>query len=513
MSIGYRSYFEVPGDNQLAHELLLRTVEEKRPPITLTSATKYLKWNIPVPTPPVKKAHYDIVLGVSTKNLDLKAVEAIIITIQHKIGDDSTAKSEVITPHELSNLCSPYADSANTSCDEGSKNSEITTIATDDTYFRWKLHEKLIHLGEGDPVQMVMEFKTWQGESTDYGSIKLHFTEILTGSQALYMSDPRYREHEPFICSVDINRTGCSQLDADLEGPKRVTDYTISGDGSHVLVTTVAEDHRFSQLWTFKEPPLVMPSRLSKESNNSQQPSHAKGSARSKPFQPLLVAWMQLPRGNTIAYGCCLSWNGSQIACIDLGGLDGGSDKKEKVEEYGVEEETPIPAENPRQNATAFYKVNISCTEVPVGVVDGSGFMSFDSEEQCPAPSTTVSESRNYFPDTIYYSATTLQVREYKKTTQRLKEEKSPIVDVTADSSSKSQTVVSEAFGRRQDRQQQSQEQEQEKVDANTGENRAVMEMFKQFQEEQRLMRKEQIEAERLEQREVYKTLLMAQEE
>ncbi|KAG0380252.1 hypothetical protein BGX24_009370 [Mortierella sp. AD032] len=64
LSVGYRSYFEVPGDDLLAHELL------ERPPITLTSATKSLKWNIPVPTPPVKKTHYDIVLGVCTKNLD-----------------------------------------------------------------------------------------------------------------------------------------------------------------------------------------------------------------------------------------------------------------------------------------------------------------------------------------------------------------------------------------------------------------------------------------------------------
>ncbi|KAG0380253.1 hypothetical protein BGX24_009371 [Mortierella sp. AD032] len=181
-----------------------------------------------------------------------------------------------------------------------------------------------------------------------------------------------YREHEPFICSVDVNRTRYDQLDVDLEGPKRVTDYTISGDGSHVLVTTVTEDHRFLQLWTFKEPSPVVPSRFSKGSNYSQQPSHSKGSTLSKPCSRCLSPGCSYQEATKL----------HTIACIDLSGLDGGSDKKEKVEEYRVEEENSIPVEN--QNATAFYKVNINCAEVPAGVADGSGFKRFNPEEQCP---------------------------------------------------------------------------------------------------------------------------------
>ncbi|KAG0375323.1 hypothetical protein BGX24_009247 [Mortierella sp. AD032] len=343
----YRSYFEVLDDDHLTNELLLRPVEEQRLPITLTSATKYLKCTIPVPIPPVKKSHYDIVLGVSTKNLNLDAVEVIIITIQHKIGDNSTANSEVITPQELIRLCSigaqGDADRASAAGEEGSTSCEITTMAPDEPCFRWKLYEKLIHLGEEEPVQLVVEVKTWQGESTDYGSIKLHYTEILNESQAFYMDDPMYREHMPFIYTIDINRTGCPLLDALPEGPKRITDYIISGDVSRVLVITVAGDHQLLQLWDFVEG---------------------------------LVAWMQLPIANETAYDYCLSSDGSQLVCIDLGGLDGGSDKEE---EKGEGEE-----EAPKQNSTAFYEVDIDYTRVPPGVIAGCGFLRFNVEKICP---------------------------------------------------------------------------------------------------------------------------------
>ncbi|KAF9958744.1 hypothetical protein BGZ70_009105, partial [Mortierella alpina] len=355
----YRSYFEVLDDNdQPAHELVLQPVKEIRPPITLTSAAKYLKLTIPALTPPVKRTHFDVVLGISTGDLKLKAVEAIIITIQHKAGDDSTARSEVIIPQKLEKLCSVGvlndADRVSTLGDEGSKSCRITTMAPDDTCFRWKLHEKLIGLGD-DPVQLVLELKTWQGESTDYGSIKLQYTEILTDSQAFYAQGKRtdfmtcdwshrmYREHRPYIDTIDVNRTGCSQLDANPEGPKRITECIISGDSENALVTTVAGDHRFLQLWNI--------------------------------CQSQLVAWMQLPVANSTAYDYCLSWEGTKLVCIDLGDPDGGSDKKGEK----VKEETQMEA--PKQNATAFYDVDIEYTEVPAGMIAGSGFQRSNDEK------------------------------------------------------------------------------------------------------------------------------------
>ncbi|KAG0372928.1 hypothetical protein BGX24_012394 [Mortierella sp. AD032] len=114
------------------------------------------------------------------------------------------------------------------------------------------------------------------------------------------------------------------------------------------------------------------------------------------------------------------------------------------------------------------------------------------------------------FSDTIYYTASAPQVREYKKTTERLKEENSLTVDITANGSAESQTLDSGIFGGDCRDWLQSQKQKQEEVEANTEENSAMTEML-HFQE-QRRMRKEQMEA-WAEQQEVNKSLLTAAEE
>ncbi|KAK3841069.1 MAG: hypothetical protein J3R72DRAFT_475740 [Linnemannia gamsii] len=199
LSLGYQSYSEVRDDGQLANELLLQPVEGTHPPITLTCATKYLKWTILEPTPPIKQTHYDIVLGISTKNLNLDAVEAIIITIQHEIRDQKSAKSEVITSQELRRLYSVKAeddaDDTNTSGQENSNTSKITTTTatTDDPCFLWKLHEKLTGFKEDYSVQFAMEIKTWHWEAPDHGFTAFHYVEILTDSNTTYKDDPLYR--------------------------------------------------------------------------------------------------------------------------------------------------------------------------------------------------------------------------------------------------------------------------------------------------------------------------------
>jgi len=39
---------------------------------------------------------------------------------------------------------------------------------------------------EVEPTLLVMDIKTWQGEPDDYGSIELHYTDILIDSRAYY---------------------------------------------------------------------------------------------------------------------------------------------------------------------------------------------------------------------------------------------------------------------------------------------------------------------------------------
>ncbi|KAF9323066.1 hypothetical protein BG006_001794 [Podila minutissima] len=331
-------------------------------------------WPIPAPAPRVRKTHYDVVLGIATENLTLDTVEAIIITIHQKIQGSSFAKCEVITPQELRRLCltevQDDAGEVSTSGSQGSNSSNNATTTLESLCFRWKLHEKLTDLGEEDPVQLVMEIKTWQGESPDYGSIKLHFAEILTEARKFYMDDPLYREHRPFIHTVDLNRTGCFQLDSAQEALKKVTDYRISGDGAHILVAAVAGEHQLLQLWNFNEPPPMEPQSSSQVSDRTRQSMDSRGSLPNEPLQPRLEAWMKLPVTDDTQYELCLSWDATQFACIEL----------------------PRPFVRPSMeiiegdisNNTMFYKVETNYNTVPAGAIAGSGFRRFNPEERCP---------------------------------------------------------------------------------------------------------------------------------
>ncbi|KAG0274615.1 hypothetical protein BGZ95_009619 [Linnemannia exigua] len=252
---------------------------------------------------------------------------------------------------------------------------------------------------------IAMEVKTWQGESADYGLIELDYVEILTDAHSIYMDDPMYREHRPFIHTIDLNRTGCLQLDTDPQGPKRVTDYTISGDGSHVLVTTVAGDHRFLQLWNFKEPlPVASPPHYRKESNSLQQSSHSKESPPTKPFQLQLVAWMQIPMAHEIAYDYCLSWNGSQLVYIDLDRFDAPDVDNEEMlaSNKSCRKNGATRIESPLKNDTAFYKVDTKFTRVPPGAIAGSGYRRFNPEERCP-------QLRDFFAKSASHIIATLE--------------------------------------------------------------------------------------------------------
>ncbi|KAG0314981.1 hypothetical protein BGZ97_008771 [Linnemannia gamsii] len=287
----YRSYFETDENNPSGE---YRPVEEyattPRLPIVLTSATKYLKWTILTPSR-VQSAHYDVVLGISTKRLNLDTVEAIIITVQYYPSRyTSAAKSEVINPQELRRLCSIETEN-------------------DDICFRWKLHEKLVLFTDAQPITFAVEVKTWQDQPLDYGSIEFHYSEILTDSVAYYK------------------------------------------DGELKLL----------QLWRFEEPQSVESQRSGQESDYPCQSHRSAGSLPNDTFQPYLVAWMQLPMADD--YECCLSWDATQFAYVNLTRL------------YD-----PLNVMLDITNYTSFYKVDANYTQVPAGAIAGRGFRKFSVE-------------------------------------------------------------------------------------------------------------------------------------
>ncbi|KAG0219163.1 hypothetical protein BGX33_004481 [Mortierella sp. NVP41] len=294
-----------------------------------------------------------MVLGVSTNDMSLDAIESIVITINQDIRGFSHSKSEVITHKELKRVA------------------RIESAAQTDVNHLWKLNEKVFLSRR--PLEIVIEIITWDdhshtGDGTtsllDYGSLGLQFMEFHTDSGEYYKEDSMYVEHQPFIHSVDINRTGCQELDSFIvDHPGTITSYTVSGQGSHVLVGTIAGEQRFLQLWKFQEPP-IQSRRSSQESSHSTKSNDT----YQPPFTPQLVAWMQLPVTKEWSFDLSLSWDGSQVVVIDMYPFGLPDDEKEDY-----------------RSATAFYECDVNYKNVPERVVARSGLRRYRVEETQPA--------------------------------------------------------------------------------------------------------------------------------
>ncbi|KAF9080272.1 hypothetical protein BGX29_005464, partial [Mortierella sp. GBA35] len=77
-----------------------------------------------------------------------------------------------------------------------------------------------------------------------------------------------------------------------------------------------------------------------------------------EPFQPRLVAWMQLPETTQWSVDLLLSCDGSQFAIIDLVPLEMSDDARKNY-----------------NSITAFYICDVNHTDPPEGAVAGSGFV------------------------------------------------------------------------------------------------------------------------------------------
>ncbi|KAF9140293.1 hypothetical protein BGX30_006737 [Mortierella sp. GBA39] len=360
------------GEGHVDHrELVLAVVEQEeiQPTILINAATKYTKFTIPKST--ARETHYDIVLGVSTRDLNLNTVEAIIITYNRVTGAKNV-QSEVITSKELVRLSRKVLG-----LQYDGKNADLAGREEPEEgngeVWKWKLHKK-VFLSES-ALEVAIEVKTRDlgashyddddvegvgvggaSSSTEYGSFGLYFVEILTDARDYYSKDPRYREHQPFIHCVDINRTGYKFLDSTTaEHPQIISDYCVSKDGSHVVLATTAgrkeSETTFSlQLWNFRDPTAVTPSMPEKAISLKEE----KEGSRSQ-----LVAWMQFPATmKTWNLELVLSSDGSQLVVLDLEPLSLSSDERKNY-----------------RTTSAFYRCDIKQIEAPEGAVAGSGLV------------------------------------------------------------------------------------------------------------------------------------------
>ncbi|KAG0073517.1 hypothetical protein BGZ90_011520 [Linnemannia elongata] len=250
--------------------------------------TQRLEWEIPANT---LDGTYELVLGISSRNLDLKAVDSITFDYVYcdTITPESKRPSEVIPSSALKTLFATAVprdddsaivqneeeeeeeeeDEPTTVLEEGSSTAAIendTNSTTDQedegassavkegsmesyattgdneennidpvnclTILRWSLHEKIaLKSGAGGTIKVIMTIEVWKGVALDPGAIGLHFLELYQDSSKSYKDDPSYRRHNPFAWFIDINARTDSPPNA---ASKRIDSYCFSGNGAYV---------------------------------------------------------------------------------------------------------------------------------------------------------------------------------------------------------------------------------------------------------------------------------------
>ncbi|KAG0276586.1 hypothetical protein BGZ95_007327 [Linnemannia exigua] len=160
-----------------------------------------------------------------------------------------------------------------------------------ETILRWKMRQNFVTLKKdgGGTTDMVIEIKTWNDMPSDYGTFKLHFVELHYDARQYYgksTESSTYREHRPYLGTVDINRTGYPEHDRFDGPPKTVTSYCMSRFGTHLLLKAASGTNSTIQLWDLRDPSdvLAATTRPSAESahSKSRRPST---SADAKPTE------------------------------------------------------------------------------------------------------------------------------------------------------------------------------------------------------------------------------------
>ncbi|KAF9271863.1 hypothetical protein BGZ88_005516, partial [Linnemannia elongata] len=185
----YRWYLHDSDDESSLTERSLALDDEYHEPVKIRASQRLTKWNIVLPSDREKREFYDIVLGVSTRSLDMDAIESILIRFEQEKANNEGFECEVFKRRELERMS--VTDELHTGADkdtdrdnDNAKEMPGQEFEKGVTEFKWKLFTQCY--GFGDRVSITMEINTWPELPLDFGSLDLHFVELCTDSTALY---------------------------------------------------------------------------------------------------------------------------------------------------------------------------------------------------------------------------------------------------------------------------------------------------------------------------------------
>ncbi|KAK5827539.1 hypothetical protein F5H01DRAFT_361980 [Linnemannia elongata] len=333
----YRWYPHESMEDSSATDRVLTLSEEYHPSVKIDASKKLTSWLIPRPTEHKEGAFYDIVLGVSTRNLNIDSIESILVgfdqvqSIENDFENDGF-ECEVIQPHELKRL-----SSLGSLTEDNEKDPQV---------LRWKLFNR--YYGYKDGVRVSFDFSTWPELPVEFGFLDLHFVELCIDSPTLYKTDPLYREHcQHASWLIDVNRSGCPEYDRLTEELMRVRFCRHSGDGKIAVIKTVVGEAEYLEVWDLENhDPASKATRYFKEDRGVLIADNNDGSERAplKPYCAMPIGWMPLAKGEV---DFSLSWDGSLVAVMDI---------QQPGAEHDKVNETPA---KPHQSLFAVYNVPV----------------------------------------------------------------------------------------------------------------------------------------------------------
>ncbi|KAG0272601.1 hypothetical protein BGZ95_011621 [Linnemannia exigua] len=298
---------EVEGQEP-TEELYLSLEEEHQPPIKIDATRTTVIWEIPLPSGHEGGIFYDIVLGVSVKDLDIDSIDSILLKFRQLSAYDDRYESEIINIHELKRLALNSALS---------KEETQEQKPTDDAQvLRWKLFNQ--YYCNEDKVLVSMDISTWSDLPYEYGSLSLHFIELCADSTTLYSADPLYREHCPYASwLIDVNRGGCPEYDSITDKLKIVTGASFSGDGRSAAIMTMMEDGAYLEVWDLEDHNAELKvAMVSKAKDEPIDVGDSEGPEKTtmKPHRAAPLAWMRLSESDIYI---AISWDGSLVSMTD----------------------------------------------------------------------------------------------------------------------------------------------------------------------------------------------------
>ncbi|KAG0295180.1 hypothetical protein BGZ96_012376 [Linnemannia gamsii] len=310
--------------------------------------TQRIEWQIPVEN--ISKGRHEVILGISSKDLDLKAVDSITFDYFYGANLESSRPSEVIPSSALKTLfvtstsqnegdtpVTVREDCGSTTAQEDDDTSSMarddgesfttaeengddfaialeveneSTVADGDggysdatagdsdsvdidpvdppAILRWKLHEKVfVKSRPGGTIRVVMTIESWKGVSQNPGAIGLHFLELYKDSLKSYENDASYRRHNPFAWFIDVN----ARTESPHNGTtKKIFSYHFSGDGACVALLTHSTKGQHLDLYHIDQ---------------------------DVPSTSLVTSW-KLSSSRKSVFDISVSWDGSQVVVLDL---------------------------------------------------------------------------------------------------------------------------------------------------------------------------------------------------